>query len=55
MEYCDRCGALGKVRIVLPSGGELVFCGHHAHEYEDVLERLNAAIYTEDLAELEMV
>ena len=32
-ERCDRCGAAGKLRVVLPGGGELVFCGHHANRY----------------------
>ncbi len=25
------------MRVVLPSGGELMFCGHHASAYEDRL------------------
>ncbi len=32
--HCDRCGALAKVRVVLASGSDLVFCGHHAREYD---------------------
>ena len=32
--HCDRCGALAKVRVVLASGADLVFCGHHAREYD---------------------
>ena len=35
--HCDRCGALAKVRVVLANGSDLVFCGHHAREYEDKL------------------
>ena len=34
---CDRCRALPKVRGVLPSGGEVLFCGHHAREYAALL------------------
>lgn len=30
---CDRCGAAGKVRVLLPGGTDLVFCGHHGAEY----------------------
>lgn len=30
---CDRCGAAGKTLFVLPSGTDLVFCGHHARVY----------------------
>jgi hypothetical protein len=33
-DRCDRCGAQGKVRVVLAGGGDLVFCGHHAREYD---------------------
>jgi hypothetical protein len=33
-DRCDRCGALGKVRVVLAGGGDLVFCGHHARQYD---------------------
>ena len=33
-ERCDRCGARAKVRAVLTSGGELLFCAHHARAYE---------------------
>ncbi|MEI4271475.1 hypothetical protein TEK04_07045 [Klenkia sp. LSe6-5] len=32
--HCDRCGALAKVRVVLASGSDLVFCGHHARAYD---------------------
>lgn len=37
LHTCDRCGAQGKVRVVLPSGLDLVFCGHHAAAYADVV------------------
>jgi hypothetical protein len=31
LDRCDRCGAQAYVRAVLEtSGGELLFCGHHA-------------------------
>ena len=30
---CDRCGVAGKTMIILPSGLDLIFCGHHAHEH----------------------
>jgi hypothetical protein len=29
---CDRCGARGKYLVVLNSGLDLVFCGHHASQ-----------------------
>jgi transcription elongation factor Elf1 len=46
--HCDRCGAMAKVRVVLPSGSDLVFCGHHAREYEDKLRDLAADIIETD-------
>jgi hypothetical protein len=33
-DRCDRCGARAKVQVILPSGGELVFCIHHGRRYE---------------------
>ena len=39
-DRCDRCGAAAKVRAVLPSGGELLFCGHHARAHEAKLKEL---------------
>jgi hypothetical protein len=39
-DRCDRCGAAAKVRAVLPSGGELLFCGHHAKAHGDKLREL---------------
>lgn len=41
-DRCDRCGAGAKVRAVLPSGGELLFCGHHARAHADKLRELEA-------------
>jgi hypothetical protein len=32
-ERCDRCGAAGKLNVVLTGGLELTFCGHHANRY----------------------
>ncbi len=36
-EYCDRCPARATVQVVLRSGGELTFCGHHTQRYETML------------------
>lgn len=44
-DRCDRCGAAAKVRAVLPAGGELLFCGHHARQHEDKLKELAAEIH----------
>ena len=40
-DRCDRCGAAAKVRAVLPSGGELLFCGHHARAHDAKLRELD--------------
>lgn len=44
-DRCDRCGAAAKVRAVLPAGGELLFCGHHARQHENKLKELAAEIH----------
>ena len=36
-QRCDRCGAAGKIRVFLPGGSDLAFCGHHAHRYADTI------------------
>ncbi|KEI45949.1 DUF7455 domain-containing protein [Saccharopolyspora rectivirgula] len=46
-DRCDRCGAAAKLRAVLPSGGELLFCGHHAREFEPRLREMNADLQDE--------
>jgi len=43
-DRCDRCGARAQVRAVLPAGGELLFCNHHAREHKDKLEELEVDI-----------
>lgn len=43
-DRCDRCGAAAKVRAVLPTGGELMFCSHHARQHETKLAELKAEI-----------
>jgi hypothetical protein len=47
-ERCDRCGAAAKVRAVMPGGGDLVFCGHHANKYAAKLEKLAVRIARTD-------
>jgi hypothetical protein len=46
--HCDRCGALAKVRVVLANGSDLVFCGHHAREYESKLRDIAVDIIETD-------
>lgn len=41
-DRCDRCSAAARVRAVLATGGELLFCGHHAKEHTDRLRELGA-------------
>ena len=43
-DRCDRCGAAAQVRAVLPSGGELLFCGHHSRAQSEKLRELAAEI-----------
>ncbi len=44
-DRCDRCGAQAHVRVMLPSGGELLFCAHHGRVHEAKLRELAAAIH----------
>ena len=46
-DRCDRCGAQGKVRVVL-SGGDLVFCGHHARAYDATIRTVALEVVTSD-------
>ena len=39
-DRCDRCGAQAYLRAVLPGGGELLFCGHHAAAHEDRIREM---------------
>lgn len=43
-DRCDRCGAAAQARAILSNGGELLFCGHHAREYENKLKEMDADI-----------
>lgn len=43
-DRCDRCGAAAKALVLLPSGGELMFCGHHWRRHEDRLRDVGAEI-----------
>jgi hypothetical protein len=42
LDRCDRCSAAALVRITLPKGGELQFCGHHARKHADRLVEIGA-------------
>ncbi|HEV2778402.1 MAG TPA: hypothetical protein VGX25_03285 [Actinophytocola sp.] len=43
-DRCDRCGAAAQVRVILQSGGELLFCGHHARKHNARLIELAAEV-----------
>ncbi len=43
-DRCDRCGAAAKVRAILPTGGELLFCGHHARAHADKLKEMQVQV-----------
>lgn len=44
-DRCDRCGAAATTRAVLSSGGELLFCGHHARKHQTRLRELSAELH----------
>jgi hypothetical protein len=46
-DRCDRCGAQAYVRASLVTGGELLFCLHHANEHRPALEAAGAVFYDE--------
>ncbi|GAB4067760.1 hypothetical protein GCM10028777_24790 [Angustibacter speluncae] len=46
-DRCDRCGAQAYVRVVLSSGGELLFCAHHGRAHDARLRELDADITDE--------
>ena len=46
-DRCDRCGAQAYLRVQLQSGGELLFCAHHAREHGDKLKEIAANVVDE--------
>ena len=46
-DRCDRCGAQAYVRATLPSGADLVFCGHHGNAHRASLLVAGAGIQDE--------
>lgn len=46
-DRCDRCGSQAFVRVTLPTGGTLIFCGHHAKKHEEKL-KLIATEYVDE-------
>lgn len=46
-DRCDRCGAQAYLRVELQSGGELLFCAHHAREHGDKLKQIAVNVLDE--------
>jgi ribosomal protein S14 len=51
-DRCDRCGAQAYLRAVLPGGGDLLFCRHHAREHGEKLRQV-AVTVTDETGRLE--
>jgi hypothetical protein len=47
VDRCDRCGARAYIRVMLPGGGELLFCAHHGRAHEAALRAQDADIHDE--------
>lgn len=46
-DRCDRCGAQAYLKVELLSGGELLFCAHHAREHGDKLRTIAVNVHDE--------
>jgi hypothetical protein len=46
-DRCDRCGAQAYVRVVLNSGGELLFCAHHMRQHGESVRKVAVEIHDE--------
>ena len=46
-DRCDRCGAQAYLRVELQSGGELLFCAHHAREHGEKLREIAVQVIDE--------
>jgi hypothetical protein len=44
-DRCDRGGAQAYLRVLLLSGGELLFCAHHGREHGDALRTVASDIH----------
>jgi hypothetical protein len=43
-DRCDRCGARATTRVILASGSDLLFCGHHTRKYDDTISSVAAEV-----------
>lgn len=46
-DRCDSCGAQAYIRATLPTGGQLLFCGHHGRKNKEKLVALGATWHDE--------
>ncbi|MBE7323150.1 hypothetical protein IEQ44_00605 [Nocardioides sp. Y6] len=46
-DRCDRCGAQAYLRVELQSGGELLFCAHHAREHGEKIREIAVSVVDE--------
>ena len=46
-DRCDRCGAQAYLRVELQTGGELLFCAHHAREHGEALKEIAVNLHDE--------
>ncbi|GAA5156706.1 hypothetical protein GCM10023340_45280 [Nocardioides marinquilinus] len=46
-DRCDRCGAQAYLRVELLSGGDLLFCAHHAREHGEKLREVATTVVDE--------
>lgn len=46
-DRCDSCGAQAFLRATMPSGTELLFCGHHGNSHRASLLGAGAALHDE--------
>ncbi|WP_122817758.1 DUF7455 domain-containing protein [Nocardioides pantholopis] len=46
-DRCDRCGAQAYLRVELQTGGELLFCAHHAREHGEKLKEIAVNVIDE--------
>ena len=46
-DRCDRCGSRAYVRATMPSGSDLLFCGHHGNALRASLLVAGASLHDE--------
>ena len=49
-DRCDRCSSRAYVRATLPSGRDLLFCGHHGNAHGPALLAAGATVHDETAA-----